>query len=77
MRTAGPTTGAAFAGLEILDRALNSATARGFLFCRNDPTNPFIPRQRRQIFPGCLRRRVRGQRFGQVSRNFMEGPGFG
>ena len=71
MRTAGPTTGAAFAGLEILDRALNSATAGRFLFCRNDPTDPFVPRQRRQIIPGCLRRRARGQRFGQVSRNFM------
>jgi hypothetical protein len=71
MRAAGPTTGAAFAGLEILNRALNSAIARRFLFCRNDPTDPFVPRERRQIFPGCLRRRIRGERLGQVSRSFM------
>ena len=42
VRTARPTTRTAFAGLKILDRALDSAAARCFLFGRDDPTNPFV-----------------------------------
>jgi hypothetical protein len=73
MRTTGPTTGAAFASLEILDRALDSAAARRSLFGRDDPTNPFVPRQRRQILPSRLRRRLRAKSLAQVRRSFVQG----
>jgi hypothetical protein len=75
MRTAGPTTGAAFARLEFLDRALDSAAARRSLFGRDDPTNPFVPRQRRQVLPGRLRR-FRAEGLGQIRRGFVYGTGF-
>ena len=76
MRTARPTTGAAFARLKILDRALDSAAARCLLFRRDDPTNPFVPRQRGQILPSRLRLRFRPERHAQVRRSFVYGTGF-
>jgi hypothetical protein len=76
MRTAGPTTGAAFARMEFLDRALDPADARRSLFGRNDPTNPFVPSQSRQIFPGGQRRRFRAKGGTQVRRGFVRGTWF-
>jgi hypothetical protein len=76
MRTAGPTTGAAFTRLEILDRALDSVAACSSLFGRDDPTNPFVPRQRRQILPGRQRRRFRGEGLGEIRRGFVYRSGF-
>jgi hypothetical protein len=76
MRTAGPTTGAAFARLELLDRALDSSAARCPLFGRYDPTNPFVSRQRRQILPGRLRLDSRVEGLAKVRRDFVHGTGF-
>ena len=70
MRTAGPTTGAAFTHPEFLDRALDSSAACRSLLGRDDPTNPFVARQRRQILPGCLCRRFRADGLAQVRRAF-------
>jgi hypothetical protein len=75
MRTARPTTGSAFARLKFLHRALNSVIARCFLLGRDDPTNPFVPRQRRQILPCRLRGPFRAQRHAQVHRGFVHGTG--
>ena len=75
VRTARPTTRTAFAGLKILDRALDSAAARCFLFGRDDPTNPFVPCQRRQILPSRLRLRFRAERQAQVRRSFVHRTG--
>jgi hypothetical protein len=75
MRTARPTTRTTFARLKFLDRALDSAAARCFLFGRDDPTNPFVPRQRRQILPSRLRLRFRVERHVQVCRSFVHGTG--
>jgi len=72
MRAARPTTGAAFTRLKVFDRALDSAAARCFLFGREDPTNPFVPRQRRQTPPSRLRR-FRAERHAQVRRGFVHG----
>jgi hypothetical protein len=76
MRTAGPTTGAAFARPEFLDRALDSSAARRSLPGRDDPTNPFVACQRRQILPGRLCRRFRADGFAQVRGRFVHGTGF-
>jgi len=73
MRTAWPTTRAAFTRLKVFDGALDSAAARCFLFGRDDPTNPFVPRERRQILPSRLRR-FRAERHAQVHRSFVHGP---
>jgi hypothetical protein len=73
MRAAGPTTGAAFTLPKVLNRALDSAAARCFLLGRDDPTNPFIARQRRQIFPSRLRGCFRAQCHAQVRRGFVHG----
>lgn len=75
MRTARPTTGTPFAGLKVLNRAFDSAAARCFLFGRDNPTDPFVPRQRRQIFPGRLRRRFQAQRNTQVRRSLVDRTG--
>jgi hypothetical protein len=75
MWTARPTTGSAFTRLKVLDRALNSAVARYFLLGRNNPTDPFVPRQRRQILPCRLRGRFRAQCHVQVRRGFVHGTG--
>ena len=75
MWTARPTTGAAFARLEFLDRALDSAAACRSLFGRDDPTNPFVPPQRRQILPSRFGGRFRAERHVQVRRGFMHGTG--
>jgi hypothetical protein len=77
MRTARPTTGTAFACLKILDRALDSATACYFLFGRDDPTYPFVPRQRGKVLPGRQRLGFRAERRAQVRRSFVyrTGPG--
>jgi hypothetical protein len=75
MRTARPATGAAFARLKFFDRALDSAATRYFLFGRDDPTSPFVPRQRRQILPSRPRHRVRAERLAQVRGGFVQGPG--
>src|SRR3984885_16021248 len=74
MRAARPTTGSAFTRLKFLDRALNSAVARCFLLGRDNPTNPLVPRQRRQILP-CRRGRFRAQRHAQVRRSRVHGTG--
>ena len=76
MRTAGPTTGAALAHLEFLDRALDSVAARRSLLGRDDPANPFVPCQRRQSLPGRSRRRFRAEGLAQVRRGFVHGTGF-
>ena len=76
MRTAGPTTGAAIARLEFLDRALDSAAARRCLLGRDDPANPFVPCQWRQILPGRPRRRFRAESLAQVRRGFVHGTRF-
>lgn len=76
MRTAGPTTRAAFPRLEILDCALDSAVARRFLFGRDDPTNPFVSRQRRQIPPSRPRRGSRAEGRAHIFRYFVHGSGF-
>jgi hypothetical protein len=73
MRTARPATGAAFARLKFLDRALDSAATRCFLFGRDDPTSPFVPRQRRQILPSRPRYRVRAERLAQIRWGFVQG----
>jgi hypothetical protein len=75
MRTSRPTTGAAFARLEVLDRPMDSAASRCFLFGRDDPTDPFVPRQRRQTSPGRLRLRFRADRHAQVCRGVVHGTG--
>ena len=75
MRTARPTTGAAFARLKFLDRALDSSDARRYLFGRDDPTNPFVSRQRRQILPGRLRRGFRIEGAAKVRREIVHGTG--
>jgi hypothetical protein len=75
MRTARPATRAAFARLKFLDRALDSAATRCFLFGRDDPASPFVPRQRSQILPSRPRHRVRAERHAQVSRGFVQGTG--
>jgi len=72
MGTTGPTTGTSFTSLEILDRALDSATAGRSLFGRDNPTNPFVPRERRQILPSRLRRRFRAKGLAQVSRSLVQ-----
>jgi len=73
MRAAGPTTRAAFPRLELLDHPLEPAGARRFLFGRDDPTNPFVSRQRRQILPSRLRRGPRAQGHAHISRDFVQG----
>jgi len=73
--TAGPTAGAAFACLEVFDRALDSVAARRLLFRRDDPTNPFVPRQRCQILPGRLCRRFRAEGLAQIRRGFVHRTG--
>jgi len=75
MRTARPATRTAFARLKILDRALDSAAACRLLFGRGDPTNPFVPRQRRQILPSRLRLCFRDERHAEVRRSFVQGTG--
>jgi hypothetical protein len=75
MRTARPTTGPPFTRLKFLDRALNSVVAGCFLLGRDDPTDPFVPRQRRQILPCRPRGRLRAQRHAQVRRGFVDGTG--
>ena len=75
VRTARPTTRTAFARLKFLDRALDSAAARCFLFGRDDPTNPFVPRERRQILPSRPRLCFRADRYAQVVRSFVHGTG--
>lgn len=75
MRATGPATGAAFASLEILDRALDPAAARRSLFGRDHPTNPFVPRQRRQMLPSRLRRGFRAKSLAQVRRSFVQRTG--
>ena len=75
MRAARPATRAAFPHLELLDQALDSAAARRSLFGRDDPTNPFVSRQRRQIFPSRPRLRFRAERHAQVRRSFVNGTG--
>jgi len=75
MRAARPTTGSAFTRLKFLDRALNSAAARCFLLGRDNPTNPLVPRQRRQILPCRLRSPFRAQRRAQVRRSHVHGSG--
>jgi hypothetical protein len=72
MWTARPATGSAFARLKFLDRALDSAATRCFLFSRDDPTGPFVPRQWRQILPSRARHRVRAERHAQVRRGSMQ-----
>ena len=73
MRTARPATGTAFTCFKFLDRALDSAAARCSLFSRDDPTNPFVPRQRRQILPGRSRCRIRTEDFAEVRRGLVQG----
>lgn len=73
VRAARPTTRAAFPCPELLDRALDSAGARRFLFGRDDPTNPFVSRQRRQILPGRLRRGLRAEGRAHICRGFVHG----
>ena len=73
MRAARPATGAALTRLEFLDRALDSPATRYFLFCRDDPTSPFVPRQRRKTLPSRPRHRVRAERHTQVRRGFVQG----
>src|SRR5215467_4467158 len=75
MRTSRPATGTAFALFEFLDRALDSAVARWSLSGRDDPTDPFIPRQRRQVAPGRLRGCVRCEGFAEVRRSRVQGAG--
>ena len=75
MWTAGPATGAAFALLEVLDSALNAAAARRLSFGRNNPTDPFVLRQRRQILPRSLRRCLRADGLAQVRRQFVHRAG--
>jgi hypothetical protein len=71
MRTTGPTTGAAFACLEFFNRALNPSAARRGLLGRDDPTNPFVPRQRRQVFPSRLRPGLQRESFTKICRSLM------
>lgn len=71
MRTAGPATWASLARCELLHRTLNPAAARRCLFGRENPTNPFVLCQGRQILPGNLRRRFRTESLAQIRRRLM------
>ena len=76
MWTARPAARPALSGRELFERSADSAAARRFLFRRDNPTNPFVPGQRRQALPGSPRRRGRADSLRQVRRNPVYGTGF-
>ena len=76
VRAARPATGATFALLKFFKCTLDSAAARCCLSCRGNPADPFVPRQRRQISPGCLHCLIRTERFAQVRRRLVQRAGF-
>ena len=57
MNTAGPTAGAAHAASKLRECLLDTDTPRLRFLARDDPADPLIAREGRNIFPYCPRRR--------------------
>ena len=51
MRTACPATGAAHAAFELRECLFDTYTPRFRLFAGDDPANPLVARERRNILP--------------------------
>ena len=66
MRTADPTAGPAHAARELRERFLNPDASCLRFFPRYDPTNPFVPCERRNILPHFFRPSVGNKSLPQV-----------
>ena len=72
MRATGPAAGAALAFFELLARPLDMFSPGFVLFDGDGPADPFIARERRDVFPGGERGLVGGKGFPQIRGDFMQ-----
>ncbi len=75
MRTAGPATGPALSRYKLRVRSPDPAIPRLRLFCRLNPANPFIARERANSLPCGERLRVRYQAILQIGWHFVHHTG--
>jgi len=75
MRAAGPTTRPAHSFYKLGVRPFNPVTPCLRFLGRNNPADPLIARQRRNILPGWSRRFGGSNDFSQVRRKFMDHTG--
>jgi hypothetical protein len=71
MRTAGPAARPALAFFELRTHPLDMLSSGFGLFYRNGPADPFITRERRDVFPCAERSLVRCKGFTQIRRDFV------
>ena len=71
MRAAGPAARPALAFFELLAHPLDMLSSCFGLFHGDGPADPFIARERRDVFPGSERGLVGGKSFPQIRRDFV------
>jgi hypothetical protein len=75
MRTTGPTAGSAFAVRQIFMRLLNTLCPRFIFFRGFDLADPFVARQRRDIFPYRQGFGMSDERLFEIRGQFMHDAG--